>query len=520
MSGRAEQAAVQAAPSRRAVRCRPRTDRQACRRRRAGRVAVLLPGPVHAELDDVRRPFPDGRGQRLPHHRPGRPALLRPRRLLRRRRLHGVDPVDQVQRADAAGAARRGGAGRRHRARHRPPRAAPALLLPGAGHHRPRHHLQRHRRRGTRGHRRHDGSRAGAAARPLRLQDRHLLPPVLPRVDRRPAHPDLHRARPRHAPGSRPPGDRDERDRGGDARRPHRQLEARRLRRQRRLLRHRRRAVRVHAGRDHAVGVRVQRRHPADHHDADRRRRVHLGRAGRRGPDDLALQHPLRHAAVERGHLRDHHDPPAPVPAHGHHRAVHQAAAGQREERVPAAEPGRDARVRHSGGGGRIHRSVRDAGGAAGLHARARERGAGRRRTGRPVRRPRETASGSQGTGAAQDPGRLRRLRRPPGRERSLAGGADRTDRGPDRAERRRQDDLVQRDQQAAARFRRPGLAGRQGHHRAVTGGQRSPGNGAHLPEPAHLREHGRSGERPRRLSPAREGGVHLWRVRPAEAAP
>ena len=76
-----------------------------------------------------------------------------------------------------------------------------------------------------------------------------------------------------------------------DPRRAHRQLEARRLRRQRHLLRHRRRAVRLHAGGHHAVGVRVQRRHPAHHHDADRRRRVHLGRAGRRRADDVALQH-------------------------------------------------------------------------------------------------------------------------------------------------------------------------------------------------------------------------------------
>ena len=43
----------------------------------------------------------------------------------------------------------------------------------------------------------------------------------------------------------------------------------------------------------------------------------------------------LGHAAVEWGHLRGDHDPPAPVPADGHHGAVHEAAPGQRQDRVP-----------------------------------------------------------------------------------------------------------------------------------------------------------------------------------------
>ncbi len=94
------------------------------------------------------------------------------------------------------------------------------------------------------------------------------------------------------------------------------------------------------------------------------------------------------------------------------------------------------------------------------------------------------------------------------------------TDRRPHRAERRRQDDPVQRGQQAAARLRRTGLAGRRRHHRPVAGGQRSSRHGPHLPEPAHLREHGRPRERPRGLSSAREGRADLRRARPAEAAP
>ena len=74
-------------------------------------------------------------------------------------------------------------------------------------------------------------------------------------------------------------------------------------------------ALRLRAVGHHAVGVRVQRRHPADHHDAHRRRRVHLGRPRRRRAHDVDLQQPLRHAAVERRHLLGHHDPAPALPA-------------------------------------------------------------------------------------------------------------------------------------------------------------------------------------------------------------
>ena len=70
----------------------------------------------------------------------------------------------------------------------------------------------------------------------------------------------------------------DERDRRIDAGRAHRQLEARRLRRRRRLLRPRRRAVRLRQRGDHARVLRVRRRGAAGGHDARRRRPVHLGR--------------------------------------------------------------------------------------------------------------------------------------------------------------------------------------------------------------------------------------------------
>ena len=142
------------------------------------------------------------------------------------------------------------------------------------------------------------------------------------------------------------------------------------------------------------------------------------------------------------------------------------------------------------------------------LRARAREPRARRRRAGRPLRRPAAAGVGDRGRRTAQDPGRLRRLRRAAGGERGLPGRARGTDRRPHRAERRRQDDPVQRGQQAAARLRRAGLARRRGDHRSVAGGERPPRHGAHLPEPAHLREHGRTRERPRRVSPAREGRV------------
>ena len=106
------------------------------------------------------------------------------------------------------------------------------------------------------------------------------------------------------------------------------------------------------------------------------------GPRGRRA-DDVDLQQPLGHPAVERRHLLGHHDPPPPVPADGHHRPVHEAAAGERQERVPPAEPRRDDRVRGGGRDRGFHRRLRDAGRAAGLRAGAhpgRDPGRGRLR--------------------------------------------------------------------------------------------------------------------------------------------
>ena len=131
------------------------------------------------------------------------------------------------------------------------------------------------------------------------------------------------------------------------------------------------------------VGVRLQRRHPPDHHDADRRRRVHLGRPRGRRAHDVDLQQPLRHPAVERRHLLGHHDPPPAVPADGHHRPVHEAAAGERQERLPPAEPRRDHRLRGRGRDRGLHRRLRDAGRAADLRPGAhpgRDPGRGRLR--------------------------------------------------------------------------------------------------------------------------------------------
>ena len=106
----------------------------------------------------------------------------------------------------------------------------------------------------------------------------------------RPAHPAVHGTRPRHARGARPACNRDERDR-----------------------RRRRSACAPPTGSsspsssalssapsparctpsfcgDHALGVRLQRRHPADHHDARSVAAVHLGRPDRRRADDVIEQ--------------------------------------------------------------------------------------------------------------------------------------------------------------------------------------------------------------------------------------
>jgi len=217
------------------------------------------------------------RGQRLPHHRAGRPALRSATPA-----FYGVGAYTAASwrpstSADAPGARRRRGP-RRVSSRWSSGRPVLAsLLLTGAGDDRSRHHLQRHHHRGARRHRRQPRAWRRAAAQPLRGSRWTPTAPVLRRVDRRAAH-LLFRSAPwacgwvgalrAVATSESPPRPR----------RPHRGLEARAFV-HRDLLRYRGRAVRPFTLARSRRRRCLQRRHHSHHHDAHRRRRVHLGAA-------------------------------------------------------------------------------------------------------------------------------------------------------------------------------------------------------------------------------------------------
>ena len=116
----------------------------------------------------------------------------------------------------------------------------------------------------------------------------------------------------RHGPGAS--GHRHQRDRLLEPGGAHGQLEAPRLRDQRRHLRPGRRSVRLRHHGHHSRLLHLHHRHPPHRHDAARGR-VGLGRGRRRHPHDLGDQRVHEHPAVQRGHLLRHHDPAPDLPA-------------------------------------------------------------------------------------------------------------------------------------------------------------------------------------------------------------
>ena len=202
------------------------------------------------------------------------PALLRPLRLLRHRRLHGRPPHHQGRRSRRLAALVIGalvaGADRPDR---RAAGAQAALLLPGSGHHRAGPDLPGP---GARNCGRSPAATTGLAPDPdaqhLRVRLQHATCASTTWSGSSRSSSSCSSTARSSTGRAGPAGHRHQRDRLLDPRDAHRQLEAARLCRQRRHLRPGRRPVRLrHHGR-HPELLHLHRRHPPHRHDAAGRR--------------------------------------------------------------------------------------------------------------------------------------------------------------------------------------------------------------------------------------------------------